>query len=546
MSPPPHSPRGQPNGLATTRWRNLGVALSGGGHRAALFSLGALIYLRDAGINTKVRSISSVSGGSWTNAVVGLSCDYREVSRDEFDDVARRLLGKLLRSQPAWVFWAGLVAVLALLEFLSVNVLSEIVAQWLHPGSDPLGRWERGLLSTLIELILAGCLTAALRRWRHHSHARNLLDLLPGSRLRPPRVSDLRTGINPKARIDHVICATDLEAGDAVRGRHIYFSGAEIRSSAYDVGLTEGMPLRKAVAASMAFPVVFAPVRIRPKRLLFNQPPRHGRIKLGDGGIHDNLGLPWMRAATGDRTRNIDCILAINSTWSPLTKRSHRWLPFRSIQVMHQSNVAARVEGAKEWFHRGLTGVGTEPVGAVISIGDSVHDILDPLEEVDGRSNDLDLELARNAVHLRRVLEQKRWSHGKRWPLKPGDQDQTNWSRLAEDAKGLATTIFRVDRQQAARVLFHGYVMTMVNTSVYTGRTPPALSEIRSLDDFRHLVSRKPAEPHITLDPESAGSVEDRKPSGAQSQTRRRTLSLESAFRPTPFDVVRRLIPGSR
>ena len=46
----------------------LGLALSGGGHRAALFGIGVLMAMRDAGRLPK--QISSVSGGSITNAVL--------------------------------------------------------------------------------------------------------------------------------------------------------------------------------------------------------------------------------------------------------------------------------------------------------------------------------------------------------------------------------------------------------------------------------------------------------------------------------------------
>jgi NTE family protein len=42
----------------------LGVALSGGGFRATVYGLGALLYLVDSGLNKQVTSISSVSGGS--------------------------------------------------------------------------------------------------------------------------------------------------------------------------------------------------------------------------------------------------------------------------------------------------------------------------------------------------------------------------------------------------------------------------------------------------------------------------------------------------
>src|ERR1017187_9842987 len=42
----------------------IGLCLSGGGYRAALFHLGALRRLNECGILAKLRTISSVSGGS--------------------------------------------------------------------------------------------------------------------------------------------------------------------------------------------------------------------------------------------------------------------------------------------------------------------------------------------------------------------------------------------------------------------------------------------------------------------------------------------------
>lgn len=63
---------------------SLAVALSGGGHRATLFTLGALMYLVDAGVNQQVTSIASVSGGSLTNALVGQTLNYRTSDSGDF------------------------------------------------------------------------------------------------------------------------------------------------------------------------------------------------------------------------------------------------------------------------------------------------------------------------------------------------------------------------------------------------------------------------------------------------------------------------------
>ncbi len=52
----------------------IGLALSGGGMRAAVFSAAVMFELEDAGILQEVDVISSVSGGSMTAALYGLSC----------------------------------------------------------------------------------------------------------------------------------------------------------------------------------------------------------------------------------------------------------------------------------------------------------------------------------------------------------------------------------------------------------------------------------------------------------------------------------------
>ena len=60
----------------------IGVAISGGGHRATLFGLGVLLYLADVARNNEVVTISSVSGGSITNAfVTRTDSDHARVRR---------------------------------------------------------------------------------------------------------------------------------------------------------------------------------------------------------------------------------------------------------------------------------------------------------------------------------------------------------------------------------------------------------------------------------------------------------------------------------
>jgi hypothetical protein len=51
--------------------QHIGVAMSGGGHRASAWALGTMFYLVHAGKHAELAAISSVSGGSITNGGAG-------------------------------------------------------------------------------------------------------------------------------------------------------------------------------------------------------------------------------------------------------------------------------------------------------------------------------------------------------------------------------------------------------------------------------------------------------------------------------------------
>src|SRR5215470_19152139 len=53
--------------------QGIGLALSGGGYRAMVFHVGALIRLNQVALLRKIKRISSVSGGSITAGVLGTS-----------------------------------------------------------------------------------------------------------------------------------------------------------------------------------------------------------------------------------------------------------------------------------------------------------------------------------------------------------------------------------------------------------------------------------------------------------------------------------------
>jgi len=68
--------------------KKIGLALSGGGYRAAAYHIGTLRALRKLGILDKVDVISSVSGGSITAA-------YYALHKDNFDEFENSFKEKL-------------------------------------------------------------------------------------------------------------------------------------------------------------------------------------------------------------------------------------------------------------------------------------------------------------------------------------------------------------------------------------------------------------------------------------------------------------------
>ena len=78
--------------------KKIGLALSGGGYRAAAFHLGTLKSLHRLGILPNVDVISSVSGGSIIAAYYLLNKDK------DFSEFEQTFKEKLQRSSMKWVY----------------------------------------------------------------------------------------------------------------------------------------------------------------------------------------------------------------------------------------------------------------------------------------------------------------------------------------------------------------------------------------------------------------------------------------------------------
>src|SRR5439155_18081808 len=102
---PDEGPKYQPN-QERAGWA---LCLSGGGFRAALFHMGALRRLNELGLLSKMRTISSVSGGSVANGLLARLWTKLAAKRDpigsfagfaEYESKLQQFCARDIRSGP--------------------------------------------------------------------------------------------------------------------------------------------------------------------------------------------------------------------------------------------------------------------------------------------------------------------------------------------------------------------------------------------------------------------------------------------------------------
>jgi hypothetical protein len=301
----------------------IAVAISGGGYRASAWGLGVLWALADSGLNTDVTMVSSVSGGSLTNAHAGwLAQPYSALPPGAYEAPARAYGGRLAGRPPAFnacllvTLLAGVVGWVAvahgwtavLLAAVGVAVLAGVVGS-LACGDLLFNRLEiwlyvDGLLALvgllvwawpspwLVALALLGVGTYAELRgpvvgWCMGASLKSLLH----------RADTTLGGLNAEPM--HVILATELHAG-----RHMCFARDFVYN--YDVGLgaRPGLPVRTAVQASANLPGAFPTRWVRTASMgLVGGAKKTGWLALSDGGVYDNMADQWPMGVAARVTR---------------------------------------------------------------------------------------------------------------------------------------------------------------------------------------------------------------------------------------------------
>ncbi len=280
----------------------IGLALSGGGFRAAAFHLGVLRRLRELGVLGKIRAMSTVSGGSIVGAawVGAQALGGDTLANNEEWAKFERVLIHLMSSRP------GLRQIIFMVGFvLPLLVLSAVVAPFVW------WPWPAGAGPALA--LLAGAFALSYLFWHFQSSA--LLEkcyerLLYGQ----TPLCDLDFARAPRHCPYLVINATGLNNGEIVLFptqdhspsgadyRHLMLSNVATRyfleKERRNLPMPASTTIARAVAASSAIPGVFAPLKLTgaldrtpwPYREVWGESGRADSYRAIDGGVANNQG----------------------------------------------------------------------------------------------------------------------------------------------------------------------------------------------------------------------------------------------------------------
>jgi NTE family protein len=245
----------------------IGLALSGGGYRAAVFHLGTLQKLEELKILSKVDVISTISGGSITGAALCLhEGDYPSFHKVMYDKLkTKSVIREILTSY-------SLVSLyLFFLTFIGLGVYFLFSDhQWLF----------------IIDMIIM-CLLFLKYQFRLFPISKDIEKAYDKFFFSGARLKDLK---------DKPLLA--IGSSNLQTGRPFTFSKLKMNDSTYTFEyappvafVQDNFPLSRAVTASSCVPYAFTPVTI--DKMFYKDEEDAVRIspQLVDGGVYDNQGI---------------------------------------------------------------------------------------------------------------------------------------------------------------------------------------------------------------------------------------------------------------
>ena len=361
--------------------KTIGLCLSGGGHRASIFALGALLYLVDADRHRDVKAISSVSGGSLTSGFFAAqSKPIHLMDRAQFNSCAAAWARQIAGS-PAWYRTAFTVHALLFLIWVALICLSwgwlPWLAHWItfnppwwesqigylaavcvwtgivgrRPGGTLWGWWGTWLY---LAIFLPAAFLLVFVWWSPLSWPWRILiavfaAVVIGLRTHVADRAFRATVFRDKQLCDihpmphHVFCATEMH-----EGRHVFFTRDFVYSRSAGLGQPADLRLSTAVQASANFPGAFPYrlFRIRKKyRFRLEDKPfsmigeRITSLALSDGGVQDNTGITWFVDAT-ERNANVRSLFQLCSSPDMKSFFPSMWLPKEDCEQIEKQIMA--------------------------------------------------------------------------------------------------------------------------------------------------------------------------------------------------------------
>ena len=475
----------------------LGLALSGGGVRAALFSLGVVVGLIATGCHRRVRCIASVSGGSILNAALAHGDRLAGLSDvTAFEPLASNLAASMasrgvfafsLRTVGSAAWYLARVVARAIVPLaIGVPLMLAKLADVLRDDFKlDLSQFDYRSLpwEVLGWVMLASLLISALLSRGLFQEARfgSVLSSVASHRGRLNVEEWGKKGKGPD--VMHVLVATDLLSGEPM-----YFSNKFIYCRPYGWSTPKNIGTAEALYSSAAFPGVFPPKTLRTKRLSFQNGDMPGPLppilRLADGGVYNNLGNDWFEILKRQsrmsppllwRFGELDVepsaiepknVIIVNAG---APSRRVRWLfPFttlaRIMSVLYDNTVQPRVKLIQN----------------------------DELPLIDIRETPLKLAT--------RLAERQNDLSSPAYELMTKLQDRTDdfWADFTRDTAGTPTKLTGAGRRTAARLMLHGYLSSIILLySRFDGQLP---ERIEGEAYFLKLIDEEP--PRVACTPQ--------------------------------------------
>lgn len=451
---------------------SLAVSLSGGGHRATLFALGALMYIVDSGANARVTSIASVSGGSLTNGFVGQEVNFRQTTKDEFrTSVATPLATQIAKSGTLFAPFLSKVYVLVLV----LSALAALIGPWTIAAP-----WYVKAIIFVIALTIWG--------WYLGLRGRLCARAFRVTLFSPDKQTTKLSQVT-KPDMDHVICSTEFRSAEQV-----YFGGDFIYCYALGLGIPADLSLAAAVQTSAAFPGGFPPATLPTAEHNFKgtPPPSAGgppalpaHMVLTDGGVYDNMGEQWARgfASRVKRCSELghgrvapDQLVVVNASaripWNPFKRRLFPLLGellalLRVNDILYINTTNVRRQAIVDSYNPVDPTKATALPSALVQIAQSPFVVPEKFAKAPGAVG----------ARANEVLE-----------FLTGGPGRDAWAKIADDNAAVGTSLSKFGTNVTARLLYHAYVVTMCNLHVLFGNDFPLFASELSEDRFRKLI----------------------------------------------------------